>query len=96
MKINSLHDNLCTKIQASFDPLVEKSILKAMQQFMKGNNVEPNEKDHQQSQSEHTHSSHFTWGSRHSWNKAPKVDMHKFDASNPTRWVSQIEQYFSL
>jgi hypothetical protein len=96
MKMNSLNDNIHTELQASFDPLVEKSILKALQQFMKGNNVEPNAEDPQQSHSEHTHSSHFTWGSPHSWNKVPKVDMHKFDGSNPTGWVSQMEQYFSL
>jgi hypothetical protein len=26
----------------------------------------------------------------------PKVDMHKFDGSNSTGWVSEMEQYFSL
>jgi hypothetical protein len=26
----------------------------------------------------------------------PKIDLHKFDGSNPARWVSQMEQYFIL
>jgi hypothetical protein len=67
-----------------------------MQQFMKGKKVEPNAEDPQHSHHEHTHSSHSPWGSPHSWNKVPKVDMHKFDGSNPAGWVSQMEQYFSL
>jgi hypothetical protein len=32
----------------------------------------------------------------HTMNRLPKVDMNKFNVSNPTRWVSQIEHYFSL
>jgi len=26
----------------------------------------------------------------------PKVDVNKFDGSNPTKWVTQMKQYFSL
>jgi hypothetical protein len=28
--------------------------------------------------------------------RLPKVDMNKFDGSDPTRWVTQMEHYFSL
>jgi hypothetical protein len=45
---------------------------------------------------ENPHLSHSPWGSPNSWNKVPKVEMHKFDGSNPTGWVSQMEHYFSL
>ena len=45
---------------------------------------------------ENTHNSHSPWGSPNSWNKFPKVEMHKFDGSDPTGWVSQMEHYFSL
>ena len=30
------------------------------------------------------------------WNHFPKMDLNKFDGSNPNRWVSQMEYYFSL
>jgi hypothetical protein len=45
---------------------------------------------------ENTHLSHSPWGSPNSWNKVPKVEMHKFDGSDPVGWVSQMEHYFSL
>jgi hypothetical protein len=63
---------------------------------MKGKKVEPNEEDPQHSHHEHNHLSHSPWDSPHSWNKVPKVDMHKFDGSTLVGWVSQMEQYFSL
>eukprot|EP00253_Pinus_taeda_P025585 PITA_25585 len=28
--------------------------------------------------------------------RPPKLDMHKFDGSQPTAWIAQMEQYFSL
>jgi len=45
---------------------------------------------------ENPHLSHSPWGSPNSWNRVPKVEMHKFDGSNSVGWVSQMEQYFSL
>jgi hypothetical protein len=59
---------------------------------------------HQEYHSEAPHSSHYEnthhsdspWGSPNSWNKLPKVEMHKLDGSDPTRRVSQMEHYFSL
>ena len=30
------------------------------------------------------------------WHRFPKVDFNKFDGSNPTGWVTQMECYFSL
>ena len=30
------------------------------------------------------------------WHHIPKVDLNKFDGSNLTRWVTQMEHYFSL
>jgi hypothetical protein len=67
-----------------------------MQPFTKGKKVENNAEDPQYSHYDHTHSSNSPWGSPHSWNNVPKVDMHKFDGSNPAWWVSQMEKYFSL
>jgi hypothetical protein len=32
---------------------------------------------------ENPHLSHSPWGSPNSWNRVPKVEMHKFDGSNP-------------
>jgi hypothetical protein len=32
----------------------------------------------------------------HMWHILPKVDLNKFDGSNPTRWVTYKEHYFSL
>ena len=58
--------------------------------------VEPDAEDPHHSHYEHSHSSYSTWGSPHSWNKVPNVDMHKFDGSKPTGWVSKMEQYFYL
>jgi hypothetical protein len=31
-----------------------------------------------------------------SWHHFPKVDMNKFDGSDPSGWVTQMEHYFSL
>jgi hypothetical protein len=31
-----------------------------------------------------------------SWHHYPKVDMNKFDGSDPSSWVTQMEHYFSL
>ena len=31
-----------------------------------------------------------------SWHHFPKVDMRKFDGSNPSGWVTLMEHYFSL
>jgi len=36
-------------------------------------------------------------GNHHSSNhRTPKLDMYKFDGSNPVVWVAQMESYFSL
>ena len=67
-----------------------------MEELIKGKNIEPTLEDPHSSNYEHTNSSRSPWGSPHSWTKVPKVDMHKFDGSNPAGWVSQIEQHFSL
>jgi hypothetical protein len=68
----------------------------ALEQLLEGKNVEPTLEEPQSSNYEYTHASHSPWVSPPSWNKVPKVDMHKFDGYNPTGWVSQMEQYFSL
>jgi hypothetical protein len=75
---------------------VNIAIHESMQQFTKGKQEDPNAQDPHHSHSEHTHSSQPPWGSPHSWNKVPKVDMHKFYGSNLAGWVSKMEQYFSL
>jgi hypothetical protein len=30
------------------------------------------------------------------WNHSPKVDLNKFDGSDPLGWVTQMEHYFTL
>ena len=30
------------------------------------------------------------------WNHLPKIDMNKFDGSDPAGWVTQMEHYFSI
>jgi hypothetical protein len=30
------------------------------------------------------------------WHHFPKVDLNKFDGSNPSGWVTQMEHYFTL
>jgi hypothetical protein len=82
----SLHN----EFTASLDQQVKKLV-----KLFRGKNVEPNLEELQSSHYEHTQSSLSSWGSP-PWNKVPKVDIHKFDGSNPTGWVSKMEQYFSL
>jgi hypothetical protein len=43
------------------------------------------------SQSPHFHSNSF-----HREPRLPRVEVNKFDGSNPTGWVTQMEHYFSL
>jgi hypothetical protein len=81
----------CNEFTTTLDQQVNKLV-----QLFRGKNVEPNPEELQSSHYEHTQSSRSPWGSPPSWNKVPKVDMHKFDGSNPAGWVSQMEQYFSL
>lgn len=33
---------------------------------------------------------------QNTWHRFPKLDMHKFEGSYPTGWVSQMEKYFHL
>jgi hypothetical protein len=37
-----------------------------------------------------------TFQDHNSWLHFPKVDMNKFDGSDPSGWVTQMEHYFSL
>jgi len=30
------------------------------------------------------------------WHHSPKVDLYKFDGSDPSGWVTQMEHYFAL
>jgi hypothetical protein len=90
--ITTIQVEVKDSIQTKFNATIHES----MQQFTKGKQEEPNVEDPQHSHYEHIHSSHSPWVSPHSWNKVPKVDMHKFDGSNPVEWVSQMEQYFAL
>jgi hypothetical protein len=62
----------------------------------KGKNQEYHSEAPHSSHYENTHNSHSPWGSPNSWNKFPKVEMHKFDGSDPAGWVSQMEHYLSL
>jgi hypothetical protein len=64
--------------------------------FDKGKQPEYHSEVPHSSHYESTHNSHSPWGSPNSWNKLPKVEMHKFDGSDPAGWVSQLEHYFSL
>ena len=41
-------------------------------------------------------SQHHTLGDTHQGHRGPKLDMHKFDGTNPTRWASQMEHFFYL
>lgn len=45
---------------------------------------------------ESSHHIHFHGNDQHSHPQPPKLDMYKFDGSNPALWVAQMEQYFSL
>jgi hypothetical protein len=94
--MDSVPATIQTKIIDSLPTTVKESIHKSMYPFTKGKQVEPNVKDPQHPHYENTCSSHSPWGYPHSWNKLPKVEMHKFDGYNPARSVSQMEQYLSL
>jgi hypothetical protein len=94
--MDSIPITIQTTINASLLATIQTSIHESFHPFKKCRQVEPNAEDPQYSHYEHTHSSHSPWGYPHSWNKVPKVDMHKFDGSNPIGRVSQMEQYFSL
>ena len=47
-------------------------------------------------QGESSHHIHFHGNLQHSHPRTPKLDMYKFDGSNLTVWVAQMEQYFLL
>ena len=48
------------------------------------------------SEGESSHSPHV-WGThQQSRQRPPKLDMHKFDGSQPAAWIAQMEQYFNL
>jgi hypothetical protein len=66
------------KVKESLQEEVKVVIHESVQYFTKGKKVEPNVENPQHSHYEDTHSSHYPWGSPHSWNKVPNVDMHKF------------------
>jgi hypothetical protein len=92
--MNGIHPHYHKKkINDSLPAPIQATICEAMQPFLKDKKVETNVEDRQHSHYENNYSSHSPWGSRNSWNKVPKVDMHKFDGSNLVGWVSQMEQY---
>ena len=41
-------------------------------------------------------SQHYTLGDTHQRHHGPKLDMHKFDGTDPTGWVSQMDNLFFL
>jgi hypothetical protein len=43
-----------------------------------------------------SHSLHFQSNSFHRDPRLPHVEVNKFDGSDPTGWVTQMEHYFSL
>jgi len=45
---------------------------------------------------ESSHSLHFHGKHQHSTPRPPKLEMYKFDGSNPEIWLSQMDQYFTL
>jgi len=45
---------------------------------------------------ESSHHIHFHGNHQHSHPWPPKLDIYKFDGSNLTVWVAQMEQYFLL
>ena len=54
----------------------------------------------QQGENYHHHSSfnnhHQAFTDSSGWNRFPKIEVNKFNGSDPAGWVSQMEHYFSL
>ena len=96
MKMDFVPSTIQTKINNSFPVAVHPAICEAMHPFTKGKQVDPNAYDPQHSNYVNNHSSHSPWGYPHSWNKVPKVDIHKFDGSNLVGWVCKMKQYSPL
>jgi hypothetical protein len=90
-KMESITTTIQVEVKESLHAEVHISIRESMEKFTKGKHVVPNLGDPHHSHYEHTHSSHSPWGSSHSGNTVPKVDMHKFDGSNPIGWVSKMK-----
>jgi hypothetical protein len=94
-------DTKVTIMSKDMDQLT-KSLHSLSQQFQdfvtqnKGKQPNYNSKDTHSSHYENTHLSHCSWGPPNSWNKVPKVEMHKFDGLDLTGSISQMERYFSL
>jgi hypothetical protein len=89
--MNSLNTNLetLTKNPNALTYEVHELVL-----HIKGKNQEHHYEAPHFSHYEHTHNSHSPWGSLNSWNKVPKVEMHKFDGLDSVGWISQMD--FSL
>jgi hypothetical protein len=91
--MNSLDQNLNT-LTKNLNLLTQQ--VHELVSHIKGKHQEYHYEAPHSSHYEHTHPSHSPWGSPNSWNKVPKVEMHKFDGSDLVGWVSQMEHYFSL
>jgi len=83
--MGSIQDTIRKEVKKSLHVEVQATVHESMQPFTKGKQEDPNAQDPEHSHYDHTHFCHSPWGSPHSWNMVPKVDMHKFDGSNPTR-----------
>jgi hypothetical protein len=94
-------DTKVTKMSEDMDQITKSlsSLTQQLQEFVmhnKGKHPKYHYEATHSSHYENTHLSHSPWASPNSWNKVPKVEMHKFDGLDPTGWVSQMEHYFSL
>ena len=95
-RLDKLETNM-SELKNSLDEL--KSMVR--QAFVKGK--EPALEDHYNDhEGESSHSPH-AWRTHPPPNRnlplseqPPKLDMQKFDSSNPSAWIAQMEQYFEL
>src|SRR5690606_19876434 len=74
------------------------AISKSLEQFNKstmGYHQEAHSVD-EHLEGESSHHIHFHGNHQHYHPRPPKLDMYKFDGSNPAVWVAQMEQYFIL
>ena len=65
------------------------------------NSFEPHGEETSNSRKDHFHSwflnsQHHPLGYTHQGYCGPKLDMHKFDGTNPVGWVSQMDHFFFL
>jgi hypothetical protein len=77
---------LTTQLESVFASLYTKLKIPTDDSF-----PDPHKKTEGETSSHSFHPHHFQWDIR-----LPRVDVTKFDGSDPTGWVTQMEHYFSL